>query len=225
LVTYQYGIVRIAGERQCEASGASQVNLSRQIGTQSSAVAKETDIKINSDIQATGCSVKVDVAGAVNLPGVYCLNQDATLADAVAKAGDFNKDVYAFKYISQRVNLAQKVITDQKIYMPFQDDVVCTEKANEFTGFQNLSGSNVSNISQVSDQNSTVKNPLDTGISSVCISLNNASIEELDTLVGVGISTATKIIEGRPYKQITDLMNVKGIGQATFDKLKVSICL
>jgi competence protein ComEA len=47
----------------------------------------------------------------------------------------------------------------------------------------------------------------------------------LDELPGVGPSTAQKIIDGRSYKKLDDLKNVKGIGDATFDKLESLICL
>lgn len=58
-----------------------------------------------------------------------------------------------------------------------------------------------------------------------CISINNASSEQLQTLTGVGPSTATKIIEGRPYANINDLLNVSGIGTVTLEKLEPHICL
>jgi competence protein ComEA len=50
-------------------------------------------------------------------------------------------------------------------------------------------------------------------------------LEELETLNGVGPSTAQKIIDGRPYTKIEDLLNVSGIGEATLNKFKDSICL
>ena len=55
------------------------------------------------------------------------------------------------------------------------------------------------------------------------VNLNTATLAELDTLPGVGPATAQRIIDGRPYSTIEDLMRVKGIGQATFDKLKDTI--
>jgi competence protein ComEA len=58
-----------------------------------------------------------------------------------------------------------------------------------------------------------------------CISINNATLQELETLNGVGPSTAQKIIDGRPYTKIEDLLNVSGIGEATLNKFKDSICL
>ena len=55
------------------------------------------------------------------------------------------------------------------------------------------------------------------------ISLNNSSKTELMKLPNVGAATAIKIIEYRgksPFRKISDLMNVKGIGVKKFDKMK-----
>lgn len=60
------------------------------------------------------------------------------------------------------------------------------------------------------------------------ISINTASKEELCTLPGIGEGTADKIIAYRSehlFQSIEDLMKVKGIGQAKFDKLKDLITL
>lgn len=60
------------------------------------------------------------------------------------------------------------------------------------------------------------------------ISLNGATSEQLQTLPGIGPSTAEKIITYRnetPFSSLEDLMNVKGIGEKTFEKLKDRICL
>ncbi len=57
------------------------------------------------------------------------------------------------------------------------------------------------------------------------ISINNASAEELETLPGVGASTAEKIIQGRPYQTIEDLLNITGIGESKFDQIKELISL
>jgi competence protein ComEA len=55
------------------------------------------------------------------------------------------------------------------------------------------------------------------------VNLNTASAEELTTLKGVGPSTAEKIIEYRSehkFNTVEDVMNVKGIGEKTFSKIK-----
>ncbi len=52
------------------------------------------------------------------------------------------------------------------------------------------------------------------------IDLNTATLAKLEALKGVGPSLAGKIIAARPFKNVADLKNVNGIGQAKFDELK-----
>ena len=56
------------------------------------------------------------------------------------------------------------------------------------------------------------------------INLNTATVKELETLPGVGTRTAERIVEYRtkkgPFKKIEELMNVQGIGEKSFLKLK-----
>lgn len=52
------------------------------------------------------------------------------------------------------------------------------------------------------------------------INLNTASKSELESLPGVGPSTAEKIISGRPYSSIEDLLDISGIGESKFDSIK-----
>ncbi|MEO1857301.1 MAG: helix-hairpin-helix domain-containing protein [Rubritalea sp.] len=57
------------------------------------------------------------------------------------------------------------------------------------------------------------------------ISINTSSRDELMQLSGIGETTANAIIEGRPFKQITDITKVRGIGPKTLEKLKPFITL
>jgi competence protein ComEA len=60
--------------------------------------------------------------------------------------------------------------------------------------------------------------------SKAAINLNAATVDQLETLPGIGRKTAERIIEHRSksggFKRIEDLMNVKGIGEKSFLKLK-----
>ena len=158
------------------------------------------------------CPVLVDISGAVKSPGVYCFEDGSSVVDAVKKAKGFTLDA-GFKYISMRINLATVMLNNSKIYIPFEQDYDC--KLLTF----NLP-KDVVDIT-IPDTQPDVS-PNDTPI---CVSINTATQEELETLDGVGPSTAQKIIDGRPYSVLEDLLNISGIGEVTFNNLKDSICL
>jgi competence protein ComEA len=56
------------------------------------------------------------------------------------------------------------------------------------------------------------------------LNLNSATVAQLETLPGIGKSTAERILEYRDksggFKKVEDLMNVRGIGEKNFLKLK-----
>jgi len=59
------------------------------------------------------------------------------------------------------------------------------------------------------------------------LNLNAATLEQLETLPGVGRKVAERILEYRTksggFKKIEELMNVKGIGEKSFLKLRPQI--
>ena len=56
------------------------------------------------------------------------------------------------------------------------------------------------------------------------VNINTASVKELDALPGIGTKTAALIVEYRqkngPFKKIEELMNVRGVGEKSFLKLR-----
>ncbi len=166
------------------------------------------------------CPVLVDISGAVAMPGVYCFTEGASIIDAVKRANGFTQDA-GFKYISMKMNLSAEMKDNSKVYIPFESDYDCNLLAfslpKEVVDIINAPQDDSENENDNDNLNNTEENG--------CISINNATLEELETLNGVGPSTAQKIIDGRPYTKIEDLLNVSGIGEATLNKFKDSICL
>jgi len=51
------------------------------------------------------------------------------------------------------------------------------------------------------------------------IDINEANQEEIEQLTGIGPTYAKRIIESRPYETVSDLINIKGIGEVTLRKI------
>lgn len=167
---------------------------------------------IEENTQVDTCPVLVDISGAVVNPGVYCFEKGASVIDAVKKAKGFTSDA-GYKYISMKINLATVMLDNTKIYVPFEADYNCSLLAFS------LPKEVVDIAIPDTEPQEGEQEP------SNCISINNATQQELETLDGVGPSTALKIIAGRPYALIEDLLDVSGIGEATFNGFKDDICL
>lgn len=169
------------------------------------------------EVVNTQCSLFVDISGALRTPGVYCFNPGDRVIDAVKKAGGFSINA-SLEYVARSINLSKVLVNNQKIYIPSKEELLCELKQftlkEEQVVIQNPEG----NTSPGGD---ITNNP----VGNNCININTASITELDSLDGVGPSTAQKIIDSRPYNLTIDLLKVSGIGQATYDKFKDNICI
>jgi competence protein ComEA len=184
--------------------------------------------------QEQGCTLYIDISGALKNPGVYCLEDNSLVIDAVNKAGGFSKEA-STDFIYRRINLAQPLVNNQKLYFPKKEELVCELKPL-LVKETNIGGTNDEPVTQLPttepyiDQNlpplesPDTTNPINNE-GGECVNINTATKEELTTLNGVGESTAEKIIMGRPYSQIEDLLNVSGIGEATLEKFKDMACI
>ncbi len=89
------------------------------------------------------------------------------------------------------------------------------------------SASNSSSEKATSSASGDSKTSASSNETSSIININTAGISELTTLTGIGEAKAKKIIEYREtnggFKSIEDILNVSGIGEATYEKFKANI--
>jgi competence protein ComEA len=61
------------------------------------------------------------------------------------------------------------------------------------------------------------------------VNINSASADQLTALPGIGPSYAQRIVEYRekngPFKRVEDILNVRGIGEKTFEKIRERITI
>jgi len=145
--------------------------------------------------QVKGRTIFVDVSGAVEKPQVVEVPYDSRVKDVLIAAGGLTPKADR-NYVSKSINLAQKVQDGTKIYVPAQGEMVSVSAP------------------QVSGNSGQL------GIQGNLININEASESELDSLPGVGPVTAQKIISGRPYQEVSELVSKKIVNQSVFDKIR-----
>ena len=165
-------------------------------------------------------TVKVHVTGAVLHPGVYELSSRARVVDAVAAAGGASTTADL-----QRINLAQTIIDAEQVFVPSR-----SQRTSSPTVAPRLRPSRTSLPPVTAPGASPPVAPSATttiaggNSGSGRININTATADQLDTLPGVGPSTAKAIITYRTqkgsFKKTSDLLNVPGIGPAKYDAMK-----
>ena len=187
--------------------------------------------------------IKVDIKGSVKRPAVYEIENNKNVSDLIEMAGGLTKNA-----TTDNINLSRK-LEDQMVIRisnkselkkkdtPLISECVCNEveiKKCEENAITKINGENVNTIITNQEEskydNSNIKKE-DSSVetSTNLISLNNASKEQLMTLTGVGESKALAIIEYREknngFKNIEEIKNVSGIGDALFEKIKDNITI
>ena len=146
-------------------------------------------------------TIIVYICGAVKESKVISLKEDSRIADAIEVVGGLTKDADL-----TNINLAYILEDGEKIYIPKK-------------------GEEIENTSSVTSTSSNAS----TSSKSTKININKATQTELETIPGVGPSTALKIInyrtENGKFSTIEDIKNVSGIGDAKFESMKDYICV
>lgn len=160
---------------------------------------KTEDSKKAPQKETSSETVFVHVCGQVCTPGVYELPAGSRIFEAVQQAGGFTGQA-----ASDSLNQAEKVEDGQRIYVPSMEEAAQgTEQAAAETG---------GGAGSPSDGK---------------VNLNTADAEELTTLTGIGQSRAEAIIryreENGKFQSTEELMNVQGIKEGIYEKIKEQI--
>ena len=151
--------------------------------------------------------IVVHITGAVNKEGIVELQTGARITDAIEKAGGAkeNADI-------KNINLATILEDGMKVHIPTVEE---TQANKENINVENNASSQIDTGTKEATSNTKTQGK---------ININTATKEELDTLPGIGPSTAAKIIEYRKengkFKNIEEIKEVSGIGDAKYEKIK-----
>ena len=158
---------------------------------------------------------KVDIKGAVKKPGVYEIDSDKRVIDVINLSGGLKSNAN-----TNYINLSAKVADEMVIW------IYTTSEINNLKLKQNSSEYMIKNCNCPVVDNTTCLNKSTTNNNSM-ININDASVEQLMNLEGIGESKAKSIIDYRnkngKFLKIEDLMNVNGIGESLFNKIKEKI--
>ena len=143
-----------------------------------------------------------EVAGAVRTPGVVKLARGARVYEAIELAGGFAKDAAI-----SAVNQASVLQDGQQLYIVTVEEQKTKQLSSSEDSLETSGEGRVADAGKVN--------------------INQASEEELMTLPGIGASKAADIVRYREeqgrFEQIEDIMNISGIKEAVFGKIKDKI--
>ena len=152
----------------------------------------------------------VDVVGEVRQPGVQRVPAGARIADVVAAAGGLSD-----RADRARINFAAPVVDGERVFVPAVGQQVpavavgSTPTGGSATGGPGAPGGAV---------------PAGGAAADAPVNLNTADLAALDTLPGVGPTTAQAIIDHRtdhgPFTSVDQLLDVRGIGDAKLADLR-----
>ncbi len=185
--------------KQDNSKGSNSSNGSSNSGNSSGSgdSSNSSDSNKSDDFQKESIKyICVHITGYVANPGVYDVMEGARIYEVVRLAGGFLPEAD-----ESYLNLASVVCDGQKI------QVLSKEEAKTAKPFVS---------------------PTDSETTPKLININTASKEQLMQLPGIGESRALSIISYREehggFDDITDIMNISGIKEAAFNKIKDYIC-
>lgn len=174
-----------------------------------------SSISIEDDDTDSSSDIYVDIKGFVNKPGVYSfsLSDNARINDLINKAGGLKSEAD-----TSTINLSKKLEDEMTIIIYSKNEVANFVKTKD----------DISKKLEICENklknNACIKTIEETNDNK--ININEAGLDELMKLNGIGEAKAKAIIEYREkdkFKSIEEIKNVEGIGENLYNAIKDSI--
>ena len=146
----------------------------------------------------------VDIKGEVLRPGVYEFSCESRIQEVIKKAGGFTEDADETK-----INLAQKISDQMQIIVP------------------NLHSKQEGGVAEGNSEKGNSTNTSVSNSKQGTININTATLEELQTIKGIGKKKAEAILQYRKehgaFRTKEDLLQVKGIGKKALEAIESQV--
>ena len=146
----------------------------------------------------------VDIKGEVLRPGVYEFSCESRIQEVIKKAGGFTEEADETK-----INLAQKISDQMQIIVP------------------NLHSKQEEGVTEGNSEKGNSSNSTPSNSKQGTVNINTATLEELQTIKGIGKKKAEAILQYRKehgaFRTKEDLLQVKGIGKKALEAIESQV--
>ena len=146
----------------------------------------------------------VDIKGEVLRPGVYEFSCESRIQEVIKKAGGFTEDADETK-----INLAQKISDQMQMIVP------------------NLHSKQEGGVTEGNSEKGNSSNTTLSNLKQGTVNINTATLEELQTIKGIGKKKAEAILQYRKehgaFRTKEDLLQVKGIGKKALEAIESQV--
>lgn len=174
---------------------------------------EENETKEQKKVNITN-KIMVYITGEVKNPGIYELEENSRIKDVIEKAGGLKETADITD-----INLATILQDEDKITIPTKDKTM-EEKQNT----ERIQSNKQSKTTEKSQNTTSISTNTTGKNQNTKVNINTATQTELETLPGIGPSTASKIVsyrkENGKFKSIEEIKKVNGIGESKYKKIK-----
>ena len=146
----------------------------------------------------------VDIKGEVLRPGVYEFSCESRIQEVIKKAGGFTEEADETK-----INLAQKITDQMQMIVP------------------NVNSKQEGGVTEGNSEKGNLSNTTPSNLKQGTVNINTATLEELQTIKGIGKKKAEAILQYRKehgaFRTKEDLLQVKGIGKKALEAIESQV--